>query len=340
MPLLDNEILWRPATLVSDTVPAQNGGRMATSMLVSGIKNNLFPDVSQAERLAGGVKWRKAFVHLNSAADSALLNARLFLDALSPAGDFVTLHPGTATDTEDQIAGRAYGIGTLESAVIAGATQIRVNCEDHAAYTSLQPFQVGDLVRISDKPSGGGIAVGGTGNEEWATLSAVTYGTTFATLDLLAPLVNDFALGNTLVSSVWCPGSIAGVSSNVTFSGVGSFDAATVGNFVVHNKGAIEEDWTLLFTDAVNFTVSGNLVGVLPDFGSTAADFAPLNPNTGTPYFTLKARGWSGTSQLNDVLTFHTAPAVIPLWYRRQVPAGTASLANDFVSVALMGESA
>jgi hypothetical protein len=79
---------------------------------------------------------------------------------------------------------------------------------------------------------------------------------------------------------------------------------------------------------------------VLPDFGSTAADFAPLNPNTGTPYFTLKASGWSGTSQLNDVLTFHTAPAVIPLWYRRHVPAGTASLANDFVSVALIGESA
>ena len=28
MPILDNEIVWRPAALMSDTVPAQNGGRM------------------------------------------------------------------------------------------------------------------------------------------------------------------------------------------------------------------------------------------------------------------------------------------------------------------------
>ena len=89
MPILDNEIVWRPSALVSDSTPAQNGGRMANALLVSGVKNNLFPDVSQAERLAGSVKWRKAFVHVNSAQDTALLNVRLFLDALTPAGDFV-----------------------------------------------------------------------------------------------------------------------------------------------------------------------------------------------------------------------------------------------------------
>lgn len=61
MPILDNEIVWRPAALMSDVTPAQNGGRMAFSQLVSGVKNNLFPDVSQSERLAGAVKWRKAF---------------------------------------------------------------------------------------------------------------------------------------------------------------------------------------------------------------------------------------------------------------------------------------
>ena len=67
MPILDNEIIWRPAALMSDTVPAQNGGRMTLSQLVSGVKNNLFPDVSQSERTAGSTKWRKAFVHINSA---------------------------------------------------------------------------------------------------------------------------------------------------------------------------------------------------------------------------------------------------------------------------------
>lgn len=55
MPILDNEIVWRPAALMSDTTPAQNGGRMGYAQLVSGVKNNLFPDVSQAERTAGSI---------------------------------------------------------------------------------------------------------------------------------------------------------------------------------------------------------------------------------------------------------------------------------------------
>jgi hypothetical protein len=333
MPILDNEILWRPAQLVSDTIPAQNGGRMAMSMLVSGVKNNLFPDVSQSERLAGGVKWRKAFIHINSLQDVALLNARVFLDALTPAGDFVTLHPGTATDTEDQVASRAYGIGTLDQPVAAGSFQILVACEDNAGYATLQPFQAGDLLRISDRPS-----TGGAGNEEWATIGAVSYGVGFATIDLLGPLVNNFAVQNTLVSSIWSPGNIAGNWSNFTVSGTGTFDTATVGNLIVHNKGAIEQDWTLVFT--VNYVVSGNLLGQLSTPGSRVADYAPINPATGTPYFTLKAIGWGGTSQINDVVSFRTSPAAIPLWYRREVPAGTFSLANDFASVAVHGESA
>lgn len=335
MPILDNEILWRPAQLVSDTIPAQNGGRMALSTLVSGVKNNLFPDVSQSERLAGGVKWRKAFIHIHSTQDVALLNARVFLDALTPAGDFVTIHPGTATDTEDQVTSRAYGIGTLFQPVEFGSLQILVNCENNASYATLQPFQAGDLLRISDRPS-----TGGAGNEEWATIDAITYGAGFATIDLLDPLVNSFAVTNTLVSSIWSPGSIAGSWSNFMVSGVGTFDSATVGNVIVHNKGAIEQDWTLTFIDAVNYIVSGNLLGQIPAQGSTAADYLPVNPATGTPYFTLKATGWSGTSQSNDVVSFRTSPAAIPLWYRRQVPAGTFSLANDYASVALHGESA
>ena len=126
MPILDNEIVWRPAALMSDVTPAQNGGRMAFSQLASGVKNNLFPDVSQSERLAGAVKWRKAFIHVNSAQDTALLNVRLFLDSLTPAGDFVVFQPGTQTDTEDQIAGRPFGIGTLNAPVVGGArTPIR-----------------------------------------------------------------------------------------------------------------------------------------------------------------------------------------------------------------------
>jgi hypothetical protein len=336
MPILDNEIVWRPAALVSDAVPAQNGGRMAFSQLVSGVKNNLFPDVSQSERTAGSIKWRKAFIHVSSAQDTALLNVRLFLDALTPAGDFVVFQPGTQTDTENQIAGRPYGIGTLYAPVVGGATQIKVICEHNAEYATLQPIRVGDVVRVSDRPS-----TGGPGNEEWVTVSGVSYGVDFATVDFSPALVNGYATSNTLVSSVLeLPSVVAGVTGvSVTSSG-GSFDSATVGNIQAHNKGAIEETWTLTFTSATTFTASGNTVGALTSTGSTSADYAPLNPATGTPYFTIKAVAWGGAFQANDTVSFATHPAAIPIWYRRQVPAGTFSLANDFTSLAINGESA
>lgn len=51
MPILDEEIVWCPAALNSDALPAQNGGRMRFTTLVSGVKNNLFPDVSQSDRM-------------------------------------------------------------------------------------------------------------------------------------------------------------------------------------------------------------------------------------------------------------------------------------------------
>ena len=336
MPILDNEIVWRPAALMSDVTPAQNGGRMTFSQLVSGVKNNLFPDVSQSERLAGAVKWRKAFIHVNSAQDTALLNVRLFLDSLTPAGDFVMFQPGTQTDTEDQIAGRPYGIGTLYAPIVGGAVQIQVACEHNAEYATLQPLRVGDVVRVSDRPS-----TGGAGNEEWVSVTGIVYGVDFATVDVSPALVNSYATSNTLVSSVLeLPSAIGSVSSVSVVSGSGSFDSATVGNLVAHNKGAVEENWTLTFTSATTFTVSGNTVGILASPGSVSADYAPLNPATGTPYFTIKAIAWAGTFQMNDTVTFATQPAAIPIWYRRQVPAGTFSLANDYTSLAIHGESA
>ena len=240
------------------------------------------------------------------------------------------------TDTEDQIAGRPYGIGTLYAPVVGGAAQIQVACEHNAEYATLQPLRVGDVVRVSDRPS-----TGGAGNEEWVTVSGVSYGTDFATVDVSPALVNSYATLNTLVSSVLeRPSAVAGVTGVSVISGGGSFDSATVGNLIAHNKGAVEESWTLTFTSTTTFTVSGNTVGTLASPGSVSADYAPLNPATGTPYFTIKAIAWAGTFQTNDTVIFATQPAAIPIWYRRQVPAGTFSLANDFTSLAIHGESA
>lgn len=337
MPILDSEIIWRPAALTSDATPAQNGGRMNKNLtLVSGVKNNLFPDVSQSERTNGAVKYRKAFIHLNSVQTTPLLNARLFIDALTPGGDFVTFVPGTQTDTEDQATGRGYGIGTLNAAVSAGATSVQVNCENNTEYATLQPFRVGDVARVSNKP-----AVGGTGTEDWPTITAVSYGVSFATLTVSPALANAYATNNTLVSSVKEYASVAGGIEGVSkISQGGTFDSATAGNIVVSNAGGVSDTWTLTFTSLTAFTVSGLLTGAVADIGDISTDYYAYDPLSGYEFFTILAQAFGGNFIAGDSVTFSTSPAAIPVWYRRQIPAGTASLANDFASLAIHGESA
>lgn len=335
MPILDEEIVWRPAALNSDALPAQNGGRMRFTTLVSGVKNNLFPDVSQNDRLAGSVTWRKAFIHLSSAQDSALLNVRLFLEALTPAGDCVLIYPGTANDTADQVTSRPFGIAMLEAPVASGAVQLRVRGEHPATYATLQPFRLGDLVRIADRPG-----TGGSGNEDWATVSAVAYSDEEIIIDLAASLTHAYEIDATRVTSVWAEAQLqASASAVVVSSAAGSVSTAEPVALRVHNKGGIAEAWQVMFTDATTFTVSGLATGTLPEAGVITADYRPLNPATGTPYFTLPAAAWQGTFQAGDTVSFETVPAALAVWYRREVPAGTASLANDYASLTLQGES-
>jgi hypothetical protein len=154
-------------------------------------------------------------------------------------------------------------------------------------------------------------------------------------------LLNNYGLTNTLVSTVFEQASIGGHFANVVLtSASGLFDQATVGNLVAHNKGAIDQHWTLNFTSSTSFTVAGISVGALAQPGSISADYTPTNPATGTPYFTIKSTAWSGAFQAGDQISFDTVTAAIGIWYRRHVPAGTFSLANDFASLAIHGESA
>lgn len=300
------------------------------STLVSGVKNNLLPDVGQFERSAGSITWRKSFIHLNSADDSALLNVRLFLEAPTPADDFVTFAAGTMDDTEDTINGRVYGIGRLFAPLNAGDSQMWVACEDLSAYAELEPFRAGDTLRIAQ----------GT-QEEWLTVTYALYEPTFLRLEFEPAIAQDYSEGDAIVASVLTQAEVRAQCSNVQLnSSAGSIDTATSGNLIAHNKGAIAQDWLLTFSDDSQFGVAGNTVGALTTPGTITADFAPINPATGTPYFTLRASAWGGTFTADETLSFHSAPAAMALWYRRQVPAGSASLANNYASLMLYGESA
>jgi hypothetical protein len=334
MPLSPADLVWKASSLVSDSSAAQNGGVMGTRTIVNGVKNSLFPDVSQAGRVAGLTTVRKAFLHVINALDLALLNARLFLAKPTPGDDYVVFRPGTQTDTQATLASRPYGVGVLHSSVLAGVTSINVDCDDNAGYTTLEPFRVGDVLRVSDRPIGGS-----SGSEEFVTISTVNYTPSYVTIEFTPALGSAYA-DETIVSSVYEPSDIEPlISGFAVTSASGTFNSATVGNAVAKARGGIQQTWTITFTSPTNFTLSGDLIGNVGS-GTINADYNPTNPATASPYFSLKSLAWGGSFIANDTLVFTTVPAALPIFFTRIVPAGSGSVANNSISISVQGESA
>jgi hypothetical protein len=118
------------------------------------------------------------------------------------------------------------------------------------------------------------------------------------------------------------------------------YDDATY-PLAIDNKGVIEQRWAVVFDlDGTSFTLHGDTVGAITT-GDTGTTLAPINPVTGTPYFTLLAAGWIPGAEVANALRFNThAPiAADSLWVSRTNPPNpTAFLsAPDSVTIAMRG---
>lgn len=103
----------------------------------------------------------------------------------------------------------------------------------------------------------------------------------------------------------------------------------------VQNIGAETERWAIVFTSSTAFKLIGESFGQIAT-GSTATDFAPLNPITNQPYFTIDKDGWGSGWGIGNVLRFNTLGARKPFWLARCVSPGAANGA-DGVTVDLRG---
>lgn len=103
----------------------------------------------------------------------------------------------------------------------------------------------------------------------------------------------------------------------------------------VQNIGAETERWAIVFTSSTAFKLIGESFGQIAT-GSTATDFAPLNPITNQPYFTIDKDGWGSGWGIGNVLRFNTIGARKPFWMARCVSPGAANGA-DGVTVDLRG---
>lgn len=340
MTVAASDIIWRAGALISDSTPAQNGGRMnLSSTLVTGVKNNLFPDVSQSQRVAGVTQYRKAFLHVApSSGNVEVLNSKVFLDRFTPGSDYVLLYEGSQTNTQNDISSsRAYGVAKLKtgSPISANDTSCVCAVENIVAYTAATPFRAGDTVRISDR-----LVDEVAGHEEYLTVDTVSYGTPegYITIEFTTAIQNAYSdtATNMAISSVITKDSIKPSAGSlvVTSQGSGTFDLTQV---VLSNRYTVEQIWTLTFASATSYTVTCDTLGITVNGNSVSTATCSA---AGATYVVIPSTAFGGTFAANDTVVFATHPSAIPVFYKRVVPAGTTTLANDSCSVAFQCESA
>lgn len=106
----------------------------------------------------------------------------------------------------------------------------------------------------------------------------------------------------------------------------------------VTNKGAIQERWAIVFTGNETFYCVGEYTGRLTLAGSINANYAPLNPVTGVPYFTIKKEGWGAGWVSGNVLRFNTVAANFPVWVIRTVKQSEPTVMSDQFQIMLRGD--
>lgn len=170
MPLIDTDLVWYPSA-----IGASIGGAIGGVPITNGIDNNLWPDLSAAELLAGGTRYRKVFV-ANTGSDPWLKPVIW----LSTPPTNMTEHIGLGFDEADDDESTA---GTL---VAWGAANILEAVSSAADTRTLTVYGVNEL----GVPTSEAIVLNGTTpvpttgqwSKVWAVRASATSGSNTVTL--------------------------------------------------------------------------------------------------------------------------------------------------------------
>ena len=169
-------------------------------------------------------------------------------------------------------------------------------------------------------------------------------------LAITRPLTHDFPLGS-LVSSALIMGDLhARVSifyDQATWTGwydtlQGSVATGTYNKtqypVAVSNRGAIQERWEIIFTNSNTVSVIGETVGQIVTGHAIVNDLAPINPETGVPYFEIDALGWGAGWSSGNVVRMNTVAANYPVWVARTVLQGNPTTQSDQFTLGIRGD--
>ena len=170
-------------------------------------------------------------------------------------------------------------------------------------------------------------------------------------ITLTKPVTHNYDADNSIVGSALVVGDMFSRYTSKFVQGVWNSvwaDTATGGSITpnyndalypieITNKGAIQERWALVFTDATNFRIIGEVSGQIGT-GSVNADCSPMNPITNAPYFSVKKEGWGAGWVSGNVLRFNTIASMYPIWCIRTVKQSEPTVLSDNFQIMYRGD--
>ena len=166
-------------------------------------------------------------------------------------------------------------------------------------------------------------------------------------LTLAQPIAHDYPTGSWVASAVYLGDLKARVknvrtyTTDVGYDNTGTETDAQYNTIAypiaIDNNGSVPDRWMIKFTSSTAFSLYSEERGLV-ETGSTVVDFSPVNPQTGTPYFTIKADGWGAGWSVGNCIYFDTDAAAAPLWMIRTVLPGAATEDDDQIKLELRGD--
>lgn len=174
-------------------------------------------------------------------------------------------------------------------------------------------------------------------------------------ITLVSPVAHDYDAANTTISSAVVYGDLQArvhhffaqktfsLSSPVWLDELSGQSPSAQYNDIdnppeISNRGAITERWALIFNSTTTFDIIGEKIGVIGT-GDINSDTAPINPNTGVPYFAIRQAGWGSGWSSGNAIRFNSDSALAPLWVARVVTTGQATANNDSFTLQIRGDA-